>query len=130
MPGRTNKQGVLEKTSNSSLKTHGAATPLHSNYLEVFLRFRRTFAEVITLRKLQRTNSSPNSNCWHSKSSIFILRNINYNINSLLRLFVGTHIMYIYIYIYIYIFRGCRRQPLYCFHFNFRYVTLVRYIYI
>ena len=28
------------------------------------------------------------------------------------------------------VFRGCRRQPLYCFHFNFRYVTLVRYIYI
>ena len=28
------------------------------------------------------------------------------------------------------IFRGCLWQPLYCFHFNFRYVTLVRYIYI
>ena len=27
-------------------------------------------------------------------------------------------------------FRGCHRQPLYCFHFNFQYVTLVRYIYI
>ena len=26
------------------------------------------------------------------------------------------------------IFRGCLRQPLYCFHFNFRYVTLVQYI--
>ena len=25
-------------------------------------------------------------------------------------------------------FRGCRRQPLYCFHFDFWYVTLVRYI--
>ena len=25
-------------------------------------------------------------------------------------------------------FRGCLWQPLYCFHFNFRYVTLVRYI--
>ena len=24
------------------------------------------------------------------------------------------------------LFRGCRRQPLYCFHFDFRYVTLVR----
>ena len=30
----------------------------------------------------------------------------------------------------IHIFRGCLRQPLYCFHFDFRYVTLVRYIYI
>ena len=27
-------------------------------------------------------------------------------------------------------FRGCHRQPLYCFHFDFRYVTLVQYIYI
>ena len=29
-----------------------------------------------------------------------------------------------------YIFRGCHRQPLYCFHFDFWYVTLDRYIYI
>ena len=28
------------------------------------------------------------------------------------------------------VFRGCRRQPLYCFHLDFRCVTLVRYIYI
>ena len=28
------------------------------------------------------------------------------------------------------LFRGCHRQPLYCFHFDFRYVTLIRYIYI
>ena len=27
------------------------------------------------------------------------------------------------------IFRGCLRQPLYCFHFHFRYVTLDIYIY-
>ena len=27
-------------------------------------------------------------------------------------------------------FRGCLRQPLYYFHFDFRYVTLDRYIYI
>ena len=26
------------------------------------------------------------------------------------------------------VIRGCHRQPLYCFHFDFRYVTLVRYI--
>ena len=32
--------------------------------------------------------------------------------------------------LWTYLFRGCRRQPLYCFHFDFRYVTLVRYIYI
>ena len=28
------------------------------------------------------------------------------------------------------VFRGCHRQPLYCFHFDFRYVTLDIYIYI
>ena len=28
------------------------------------------------------------------------------------------------------IFRGCCRQPLYCFHLDFRCVTFVRYIYI
>ena len=38
----------LTETSNSSKKTHGAAAPPHSNYLGVFLRFRRAFAEVIT----------------------------------------------------------------------------------
>ena len=53
--------------------------------------------------KLQRTNSSSISNCRRSKLAIFISRNINSNINSLLRLRVGTHIIYIYIYIYIYI---------------------------
>ena len=51
-------------------------------------------------------NSSPISNCQRSKSAIFISRNINSNINSLLRLRVGTHIIYIYIYISIYISIG------------------------
>ena len=46
-------------------------------------------------------NSSPISNCRHSKSAIYISRNINYNINSLLLLRVGTRIIYISIYIYI-----------------------------
>ena len=44
-------------------------------------------------------NSSPICNCWRSKSAILFSRNINYNINSLLRICVGTHIIYIYIYI-------------------------------
>ena len=47
--------------------------------------------------KLQRMNSNPISNCWHSKSAIFISRNINYNIKLSLWLHVGTHIIYIYI---------------------------------
>ena len=37
------------------------------------------------------------SNCQRSKSAIFISHNINSNINSLLRLRVGTHYIYIYI---------------------------------
>ena len=44
-----------------------------------------------------------------------------------------THIIIYYIlknYIKSYIFRGCLWQPLYCFHFDFRYVTLDIYIYI
>ena len=36
-------------------------------------------------------NSSPISNCWHSKLTIFILCNIN----SLLQLHGGTHIIYV-----------------------------------
>ena len=45
--------------------------------------------------ELQRTNSSPISNCQRSQSAILISCNINSNINSLLRLCVGTHIIYI-----------------------------------
>ena len=55
--------------------------------------------------KLQRTNSSPISNCRRSKSAIIISRNINYNINSLLLLNVETHIINIYIYISSVIYR-------------------------
>ena len=61
--------------------------------------------KLLRLSELQRTNSSPISICWRSKSAILcshnINYNINYNINSLLRLRVGMHIIYIYIYIYI-----------------------------
>ena len=41
-------------------------------------------------------DSSPISNCRRSKSAVFLSRNINYNINSLLRLCVRMHIIYIY----------------------------------
>ena len=58
---------------------------------------------------LQRKNSSPISNCRHSKSAIFLSHNINLNINSLLRLRVGMHIIYISIYIYIYIYLSDER---------------------
>ena len=47
--------------------------------------------------ELLRTNSSQISNRRRSKLAIFLSHNINYNINSLLWLHVGTHIIYIYI---------------------------------
>ena len=73
--------------------------PPHSNYLDVFLRFRRTFA-ISHSTELKCANSSPISNCQHSKSAIFISCNINWNINSLLWLRIGTHYLSIYLYIY------------------------------
>ena len=58
--------------------------------------------KLLRLSELQRMNSSPISNCQHSKLAILFSRNMNYNINSLLRL-LRECILYIYIYIYIYI---------------------------
>ena len=43
----TEEAVVTNQTSNSSLKTRGAAAPA-LELLDVFDRFRRTFAEVIT----------------------------------------------------------------------------------
>ena len=73
----------------------------HSNYLASLLGLVEPSLKVLRSAELQRTNSSPISNCQRSKSAIFTSRNINSNINSLLRLRVGVHIIYIYIYIYI-----------------------------
>ena len=92
------------KTSNSSSKTRGAATSRTRVTCAYFLGSEEPSLKLSRLAKFQRTNSSPNSNCRRSKSAIFISRNINSNINSLLRLRVGTHIIYISIYIYIYIY--------------------------
>ena len=96
LPVRT---GIV--TSNSSSKTRGAAAPRTRITCAYFLGSEEPSLKLSRLAKLQRTNSSPNSNCRRSKSAIFISRNINSNINSLLRLHVGTHIIYIYIYISI-----------------------------
>ena len=60
-----------------------------------FLGSEEPLLKLLRLVELQRTNSSPILNCQRSKSAIFISRNINSNINSLLRLRVGTHIVYI-----------------------------------
>ena len=48
--------------------------------------------------------------------------------NNIYRTFTNFHRWPIFIIFMV--FRGCRRQPLYCFHLDFRCVTLVRYIYI
>ena len=82
-------------TSNSSSKTRGAAAPRTRITCAYFLGSEEPSLKLSRLAKLQRMNSSPNSNCRRSKSAIFISRNINSNINSLLRIRVGTHIIYI-----------------------------------
>ena len=85
-------------TSNSSSETRGAAAPRTRITWASFLGLEEPSLKLLRSAKLQRTNSSSISNCRRSKSAIFISRNINYNINSLLLLHVGTHIIYIYIY--------------------------------
>ena len=87
---------VILETSNSSLKTHGAAAP-HARITWVsFLGSEEPSLKLLHSAKLQRTNSSPISYCRRSKWAIFILGNINYNTNSLLLLRVENHIIYIY----------------------------------
>ena len=91
------------RQSNSSSKTRGAAALRTRITWASFLGLEEPSLELLRSSELQRTNSSPISNCQRSKSAIFYSRNINYNINSLLRLCIGTRIIYIYIYIYIYL---------------------------
>ena len=47
-----------------------------------FLGSEEPSLKLLRSAKLQRTNSSPISNCRRSKLAIFFLRNINYSINS------------------------------------------------
>ena len=87
----------LIETSNSSSKTRGAAAPRTRITCTSFLGLEEPSLKLLRSSELQRTNSSPISNCLRSKSAVFISRNINYNINSLLLLRVGIRIIYIYI---------------------------------
>ena len=82
-------------------KTRGAAAPRTQITWVSLLGSEEPSLKLLRSGKLQRTNSSSISNCQRSKSAIFISRNINYSINSLLLLHVGTHIIYIYIERYI-----------------------------
>ena len=75
-----------------------------------FLGSEEPSLKLLHLAKLQRTNSSPISNCWRSKSAIFLSRDINYNMNSLLRLCVGMHVIYIYLYIGRVLHTGSRNE--------------------
>ena len=119
------------ETSNSSSKTRGAAAPRTRITCAYFLGSEEPSLKLSRLAKLQRTNSSPNSNCRRSKSAIFISRNINSNINSLLRLCVGTHIIYIYLYIYIYIYISIYIYIyIYLYIYIYIYISIYIYIYI
>ena len=60
-----------------------------------FIGSEEPLLKLLRSTELQHANSSSISNCQRSKSAIFS-RNINYNINSLLRLHVGTYIILIY----------------------------------
>ena len=93
-----------------------------------FLGLEEPSLKLLRSAELQRTNSSPISNCRRSKSAIFNSRNINYNIiiiysnyniNSLLRLSIINLSIYRTSVTYQKSkwkqYRGCCRQPLYCF---------------
>ena len=86
---KTGKQIIRVK------KTRGAATPHTRNTWVSFLGSEEPSLKLLRSPKLQRTNSSPISNCRRSKLAIFFSCNRNYSINSLLRLCVGTRIIYI-----------------------------------
>ena len=87
---------TIIETSNSSSKTRGAAARRTRITWVSLLGSEEHSLKLLRSGKLQRMNSSPISNCRHSKSAIFISCNINCNINSLLLLDEGTHIIYIY----------------------------------
>ena len=71
-------------TSNSSSKTRGAAAPRTPITWASFVGSKEPSLNLLRSAEFLRKNSSPFSNCRRSKSAIFISRNINYDINSLL----------------------------------------------
>ena len=87
---------LTEKQVIRVKKTRGAAAPALELLGASFLGLEEPLLKLLRSAKLQSTNSSLISNCWHSKSAIFFSHNINYSINLSLRLHVGTHIIYIY----------------------------------
>ena len=67
--------------SITSSKTCEAAAPRTRITRASFVGSEEPSLKLLRSAKLQRTNSSPISNCRCLKSAIFILRNINSNIN-------------------------------------------------
>ena len=97
--------GIIAPQVIQVKKTCGATAPRTRITWASFLGSEKPSLKFLRSVKLLRTNSSPIFNCRRSKLAIFIL----HNINSLLRLCIGTHIIYIYIILFIpmLIFRFC-----------------------
>ena len=70
-------------------KTRGADAPRTRITWASSLGSEKPSLKLLRSARLHCTNSSPISNCRHLKLAIFLSRNINYKINSLLRLPVG-----------------------------------------
>ena len=70
---------------------HGAADSCTRITWASFVHSEEPMLKLLPLSELQLMNSSPISNCLHLKSAILFLCNINYNINSLLQLHIGTN---------------------------------------
>ena len=66
----TSQKSCMLQTSNSSKKTHGAADPRTRITWASFLGSEEPSLKFLRLAKLQCTNSSPISNCRHSKWAI------------------------------------------------------------
>ena len=90
----------LTETSNLSKKTHGAAAPRTQITWASFLGSEEPSLKLLRSAKLQRTNFSPNSNCWHSKSAIFLSSNIKLQYKFIVAV-MRRNTYYIYIYIYL-----------------------------
>ena len=79
-------------------KTRGAAAPRTRITWAYFLGSEEPSLKLLRSAKLQRTNSSPISNCRRSKSAIFLSRDINYNIKFIVAV-TRRNTYYIYIYL-------------------------------
>ena len=103
---------AIQRTSNSTSKTRVAAAPRTRITWAYFVGSEEPLLKLLRSAELQRTNSSLISNCRRRSQSAIFFRplRIIYNIKSLLRLRVGTHIIYNDIIIITYIHTGSRNE--------------------